>query len=270
MNYKLLAIDVDGTLVGSDFLISQQNKTAIRAAISQGVNVILCSGRSYASLRHFAAELSLNSTNNYAISFNGCAIHNSSSHELIHNSKMPTTTATYILNQLNKFNIESVIYWDIFGIYANTNRKFADFYLNTCGATPTFISDYNQITQEFIYKIIAIDDNEILKKIENYFLKIPDKPFNMFFSGHHMFEFCSQSASKGSALNNVCTLLGINIENAIAIGDSDNDISMISSAGLGVAMQNANRNVKSVANYITTNNCQNHGVAEVIEKFILK
>jgi len=269
IKYKLLALDVDGTIVGNNMLIPKQNKLAIRAAASCGIHVVLCSGRSYASLRRFVDELELTALNNYAVSFNGCVMHNTYTNEIIRNFKMPTATALQILNQLKQFDVDPVVYWDIYGIYANTNRKYADIYLKTCGATPTFINNYAEITQDAIYKIIALGDNDTLKAVERHFSQQIGNPFNMFFSGHYLFEFCNPIASKGAALSHICSLLGINIEETIAVGDSDNDISMISSAGLGVAMQNANDHVKSFASYVTTNNCINCGVTEVIEKFIL-
>jgi len=250
-------------------VIPQQNKIAIQAAISLGVNVVLCSGRSYSSLRHFANELNLTAPNNYAVSFNGCVIHNTHTNEIICNHKLPIATARHILNELKQFDVDPVTYWDIYGIYANTNRKYADIYLKTCCAIPTFINDYSEITQDSIYKIIALGDNDVLKTVEHHFLHHTNNQFNMFFSGHYLFEFCSPNASKGAALTHICSILGINIEETMAVGDSGNDISMISAAGLGIAMQNANDHVKSFANYVTTNNCTNYGVAEVIEKFIL-
>jgi len=181
---------------------------------------------------------------------------------------MPRTTALNILNQLKQFNIEPVVYWDIYGIYANTNRNYANKYLETCGAIPTFIDDFSEITHKSIYKIIALGDNEVLKEVERHFAP-QSNLFNMFFSGQHLFEFCSLSASKGLALNHACTILGININETIAVGDSGNDISMITAAGVGVAMQNASDHIKSFADYVTTKNCVTNGVAEVIQKFIL-
>ena len=263
MRYKLIAIDVDGTLVSDDFIISDQNKSAIYAAVDRGVHVVLCSGRSYASLKLFADELGLN---NYTISFNGCIIHKNG--VVIHDMKLPAKTAFNILHELKGFDIDPVVYWDIYGIYAYNKRKYADLYLDTCKAEPTFINDFTEITNDSLYKIIALGENEVLQNVKHHFKRF-DNVCNMFFSGHYLFEFCSPKASKGAALSSVCSLLKVSAEDTIAIGDSDNDISMIEAAGLGVAMQNANSHVKASANYITTNDCRNHGVAEVIDKFVL-
>jgi len=269
MPYKLLFIDIDGTLVGNDFAISKKNKNAISLAIKNDINVILCSGRSYASLRFFVDELSLIKPNNFAVSFNGCVIHDTYKNIQIHDAKIPICLANNIFSILSKFDVDPVAYWDIFGIYAKTNGKYADAYLNFCGAQPTFVSDFSEITHNSIYKIIALGEHNVLKNIEKHFIEINSPYFNMFFSGHNYFEFCSSSASKGIALNFLCKKLNINPIDTIAIGDSDNDISMLSSAGVGVAMQNSSSHVKTFANYITSNNCYNDGVAEVIEKFIL-
>jgi hypothetical protein len=261
--YKLIAIDVDGTLVGKDLIIPAHNRMAIEKAVAKGIKVVLCSGRSYASLRAFAHQLNLNGGDDHVISFNGCAIHNSSNDKLIHSFKLPRKTAVDILEKIKPFDVEAVIYWDIYGIYAYNNRRFVDYYLKSCGAEPTFITDTAQITHPDVYKIIAFHEHDILRGVESHFSQILGKDYAMLFTNRHLFEFFNPNAGKGNALKQLCLLHNIDIKDAIAIGDSENDISMIQSAGLGVAMQNAEETVKASADLLTPT------VSEIIENYVL-
>jgi len=231
---------------------------------------MLCSGRSYASIRKYVEQLELTEKNNFAASFNGCLVHNTNSGEIVHNLKLPAPTALEIIEHLKTFDgVDPVMYRDIYDIVAYTKRTWADMYIKTCGATPTYLDDFSTITEDSIYKIIALGDNAILKGVEKYYDSIPNKPFATSFTGVYLFEFFNPNANKGVAVQKVCDLLGLNMSEVIAVGDSDNDISMIKAAGLGVAMQNAGDNVKAHADYITELDCPNFGVKEVIEKFIL-
>lgn len=270
MKYKLLALDIDGTLVGADHKLPPENKAAVHKAVEKGINVMLCSGRSYASVRGFVEQLELTRPNNFAATFNGCIVHNTNTNKIVHDQKLPTAIALEIIENLKSFDgVEPVMYTDIYKILAYTKRMWADHYIKTCGATPTYTDDFSAHTPKAIYKIIALGDNAILKGVERHYDAIPNKPFATSFTGEYLYEFFNPNANKGVALQKVCDILGINISEAIAVGDSDNDISMIQAAGLGVAMQNANANVQSYADYITINDCPNFGVKEVIEKFIL-
>jgi len=269
MKYKLLALDIDGTIVGENHKLPPENIAAIRAAVDKGVNVLLCSGRSYATIRGYVKQLRLTGSNTFAASFNGCLVHNTYNDEVVHELKLPRETALGIIEKLKSFpGVDPVVYWDTFGIYAYTNRTHADKYIVTCGATPTYLDDFSAITQNSIYKIIAIAENQVLKEVEAYYNGL-NNDFTTCFTQNYFYEFFNKNSGKDVAVQKVCSILGIKMSEVIAVGDSGNDITMIKAAGLGIAMKNANDNVKAKADYITQNDVNNFGVKEVIEKFIL-
>ncbi|MGN1231225.1 MAG: HAD-IIB family hydrolase, partial [Anaerotignum sp.] len=110
---------------------------------------------------------------------------------------------------------------------------------------------------------------EALEKVKAYAEELIGDQVNLFYSSEIYLEFVKKSVSKGNALEATAREAGVDLKDTIAIGDSDNDLSMILKAGLGVAMKNGEAHVKAAADYITQRDCEENGVAEVIEKFIL-
>lgn len=268
MNFKLIAVDADGTLLGENHTISEENKMAIRQATENGVKIVLCSGRSYASLKHFAQEIGVNGEENYIISFNGCVIHDLGNGEMLRNVKLPKKTAIEILNIVNKYEVEIVIYWDVHEVFLSKFSEYTQSYVETSKVKYSLITDYEGQLKDEIYKVLLLGENETLMNVQRDLAEIKDKNYNIFLTSPYLLEFTPIPATKGKALQFLCDYLGIDIKDTIAIGDSYNDINMIESAGVGVAMQNADDAVKAYADYVTEKSNFESGVAEVINKYI--
>lgn len=270
MDFKFIAIDADGTLLGENYTISEQNKTAIRQAMERGVKIVPCSGRSYASLKHFAKEIGIQGKDNYVISFNGCTIHDLSNEKMLRNIKLQKETAIEILNIVNKYEVEIVIYWDVHDVYLSRLSKYTRAYIQTSMVNSSLITDYESQMKDEVYKVLLLGANATLKDIEKEITKIENRNYNMFLTARNLLEFTPTGATKGKAMAYLCNYLGIDMKDTIAIGDSYNDINMIEAAGVGVAMQNADDEVKAHADYVTKHSNLEDGVAEVINRYILR
>ena len=137
--------------------------------------------------------------------------------------------------------------------------------MKTC---PRMISGPMDYEGEFT-KCLFSGPRKKLEQVKKFAKDLLGEEVNLFYSSETYLEFVIDGVDKGSALEATAKEAGVILEDTIAIGDSDNDLPMILRAGLGVAMKNGEEHVKAAAGYITEKTAEEHGVAEVIEKFIL-
>jgi len=242
VNIKLIAIDMDGTLLNDEQLISDENRNAIREAEDKGVYVVISTGRTLMTCRELAESLKLSS---FLITANGSEIWDSN-FNLVERKLLHTDHIKMMWDLRNKHNTN---FW------ASTVNKVWR------GEFPENITDHEWLKFGFD---IEDDDirNEVLEELrKNKELEITNSsPTNI--------EVNALGINKAAALAKVTEKLGFTMENVMAMGDSLNDIAMIKEAGLGVAMGNAQDIVKETADYITDTNIED-GVAKAIRHWVL-
>jgi 5-amino-6-(5-phospho-D-ribitylamino)uracil phosphatase len=242
MNIKLIALDMDGTLLNEKKEISEANRKAIRDAEARGIHVVISTGRSMATLRDLAKSLSLSS---YLVTVNGSEIWDEHG-ELVERSIVHNDLMTWMFD-LSKTHKTG--YWA-----TSTERVFFN-------EMPEDLSTYQWL--KFGYEIEDDKAREtILKELRSRgeFEITNSSPTNL--------EVNAIGINKAKGIEKVCALLGITMENVLACGDSMNDLAMIKEAGLGVAMGNAQEIVKEAADWVTLSNDED-GVAEAIKKYVL-
>ncbi|KUP37734.1 phosphoglycolate phosphatase [Bacillus halotolerans] len=242
VNIKLIAIDMDGTLLNDEQLISDENRNAIREAEDKGVYVVISTGRTLMTCRELAESLKLSS---FLITANGSEIWDSN-FNLVERKLLHTDHIKMMWDLRNKHNTN---FW------ASTINKVWR------GEFPENITDHEWLKFGFD---IEDDDirNEVLAELrKNKELEITNSsPTNI--------EVNALGINKAAALAKVSEKLGFTMENVMAMGDSLNDIAMIKEAGLGVAMGNAQDVVKETADWITDTNIED-GVAKAIRHWVL-
>ncbi|WP_369888440.1 Cof-type HAD-IIB family hydrolase [Bacillus halotolerans] len=242
VNIKLIAIDMDGTLLNDEQLISDENRNAIREAEDKGVYVVISTGRTLMTCRELAESLKLSS---FLITANGSEIWDSN-FNLVERKLLHTDHIKMMWDLRNKHNTN---FW------ASTVNKVWR------GEFPENITDHEWLKFGFD---IEDDDirNEVLAELrKNKELEITNSsPTNI--------EVNALGINKAAALATVSEKLGFTMENVMAMGDSLNDIAMIKEAGLGVAMGNAQDVVKETADWITDTNIED-GVAKAIRHWVL-
>ncbi len=282
MKYKLLATDMDGTLLTNDKKISETNINALEAASKKGVEIVIATGRSYSTLKKY---IDLFSFDCYLITNNGAVIRNKV-HNVEKSVYLDPEATTEIIKVLSNENV--------YFHSSDADNIYIQSYLARFMEAKRFLQhEYSNplsLYKSLILKMI-LDKN--LKKID--FSRIADQglPLNTFFilseeklllnkikkqlyqirgvavtsSSENNIEALNDKASKGAALGYVGDKLGIVKEEMIAVGDQLNDLSMIEYSGLGVAVANADEKVLKRADWITKSN-EDHGVAYVIEYLI--
>lgn len=259
MKYKLLALDIDGTLLNSKSKLETKTVESIKSCLDKGVKVVLASGREYNAIKEYLDILNI--TGEQA-TINGAVIVKGENKEIV---KLHTIEKNIYKEILLKTREENINYLVFNEEDSYVDRECEEFkYLrerNICVCH--HIKDCLDIKTPT--KVVGVCYTEDEKKRFNKIIE----PYNMpvMQTGPFYFEVCSQGVSKKSGIEYIAKINNIKREEIIAIGDSENDIEMIEYAGLGVAMGNAYDNVKKVSDYITDTN-DNYGVSKVIEKFI--
>lgn len=261
--YKLIAIDIDGTLLTTDKVLLEETKSNICEAQKNGVVVCICTGRGYPAARRYIDQLNLDIP---LILYNGSRIRRSNDSEVVYNQVIDTITAKEVYRLIEEHN-GTCCFWKNDTLYFNKNDEYAVYYENLTTIKPNFVNEINDELLTDINKFIWFGKSEWLDKVQSDIL-VDCRGINYFKSNIELLEIVPPNVNKGQTLKFLCDSLGILPEEVIAIGDEENDLSMIEFAGLGVAMGNAKDIVKQKADYITFTNDEN-GVGEVIKKFIL-
>ncbi len=272
LTYKLVAIDMDGTLLNSKGTVSDRTRQAIYDAGKRGVYVVLATGRILKSAMNHAVKLNLKRP---IISSNGALIVDENKN-ILYQKPMKTESVRSIIEIGQGENIYFHFYSDD-SFYSNIYIEEVINFYNTEDSKKSgddikinIFNSVDEITSNKdldVYKFLFIDDDR--KKLDNLKLKLNDvQDISICSSWGNNLEVMEREVSKGRGLEYLCKSLNISANEVIAIGDNENDISMVEFAGLGVAMGNGVEKVKSISDLITSSNDED-GVAKVIEKYIL-
>ena len=270
MKYKLIALDIDGTLINSSNQITENVKLAIQKAKEKGIKVVLCTGRPLKGVEKFLDELSLREKGDYAATFNGA---------LIQDTFTKDARCHLTLNYeelVNLYNLSIEIgsrshFYDTKTLYT-FNKDVSDFTVLESHLTGTHlnVTTLDDVPKDInMSKFMMIDHPEILDECVK---KIPQEYYEKYTivrSTPFFLEILRPEANKGSGISLLAKELGLKQEEIICVGDAGNDKHMIEYAGLGVAMGNATDEIKEMADYVTLSNDED-GVAHVINKFILE
>ncbi|WP_121613213.1 Cof-type HAD-IIB family hydrolase [Mesobacillus foraminis] len=239
---KLIAIDMDGTLLDANHQVSEENRLAIREAEEKGIKVVLSTGRAIRTVKDYAVSLELSS---YLVTVNGSEIWGPDG-DLVERNPVSTPLIKWM--------------WDM-----SKHHKTHFWAISSTG------NWHNEMPEDFEKHVwlkfgFDVEDDKvrelILKDLE------ARKEFELSNSSLKNIEVNAQGINKAKGLKNVCDLLGISMNNVLAIGDSLNDVAMIKEAGIGVAMGNAQDAVKKAANWVTATNLES-GVAKAIRQWAI-
>ncbi len=264
---KMIAIDLDGTLLDDNKKISMQNKIAIKQAKNMGAKIIIASGRPYFRVKEILKKLTLNEPLDYVITYNGGAILLGDGSKKIYESKLKNKDIIQTIDFINKYNGGILLYQDdhIFCFHFDKNiaslKVFAG--INFEEQTVEKLKSKNMAN-----KIILADNGALIDKVKEKLPKKFKKNYNIVRSTNNFLEFLPKKVSKGIAIKKLATMFKISKNEIMVIGDEENDLSMFSYAKVKVAMGNASVSIKAHASYITTSN-NDSGVAQAIEYFLI-
>lgn len=263
-NYKLVAVDIDGTLLNSKREITINTKNSIKEAIKKGIIFSISTGRPLRTAKIFSEIIDEDIP---MITCNGALVVTSRSLKTIFEKNLTNDQVKQIIEIIDSYH-GTYILWSFNDLYFNKIDDYTINYQEMSKVKGILIDENHPIPYNKTAKIIWFDKNESLKEYQNNILK-KLKGVNYFTSQLTFLEFVNEDVSKALALEKLGKYYSIKKEEMIAIGDGCNDLPMINYAGLGVAMDNSEQEIKDQADFVTLSN-DDDGVSYVIEKFILK
>ena len=268
--YKIIACDLDETLLSDDRSISKENIEAIQKAKELGVKFVPATGRGYNTVDGTLKELGLyDLENEYVISYNGGAISENKGSKLLYFEGITFEKASELYKRGLNYDVCIHVYTkDMVYAYKFVQEEI-DYLAGRMEVKEIFDDHIDFLKGQEIVKVLYMNtDYGYLKKIEDD-LKDITGDLDVSYSSNRYIEFNHQGVNKGQGLKKLADILGVDIKDTIAIGDNFNDLSMIKVAGLGVGVQNTVEDMKKECDVITKATNNENAVAEVINKYIL-
>lgn len=266
MGIKLLALDLDDTLLDPGLRIAPNCFDAIRAARAKGVRVTISTGRMYQSALPYAQQLQIDAP---LIIYQGAWVKSSQTDETFYYEPLSNELSKQAIEFFRGFGVHYHSYFNDELCMEQLSEE-GNCYSRLAGVKPHIVGDLiDELDRSQAMKIMAITDNQkVLLEMESELKSRFMHSLHVTRSKPDYLEIMSRQASKANALQVIAEHYGIDRKEVMAIGDSYNDIDMIEWAGLGVAMGNAFAPVKEAADFVTTSN-EEDGVAEAIRRFVL-
>jgi HAD-superfamily hydrolase, subfamily IIB len=262
--YRLIAIDIDDTLLTDDGRITDATREALAEAARRGVTVTLATGRMFASASRIAERIGLNVP---IITYQGALVKMPFDGKVLYERNVPADAAREILAYARRNNLHLQLYTED-ELYAAEDNDKVRAYAELSAVPYRVEPDFDKLIARPQSKMLIIDDPDKLDRIADELRPVYHGRVHITKSKPHFLEFLHPEATKGHALAALARHVGCVMEQTIAVGDSWNDREMIEAAGLGVAMGNAIESLKAVAGFVTKTNNED-GVKHVIDTFIL-
>ncbi len=262
MAIKLIAVDLDGTLLNSNHEISEYNYSIIKEAERRGITVVISTGRLYSSLYKYKEKLDLKTP---VICYNGAKVVDGRDDSTIFERTIDEETARKIIKIAREKNVHLNLFQDE-KWYVECRRDEVETYKNSSGLS-YHLADFDKMGKLSVTKLMFVGENKILKEIESIVkLELGSSVYTAF-SKPYFFEILDSRVSKGEALKKIAEEYNINREEIMAFGDGYNDIEMLQFAGVGVAMGNAPEEMKLLFEN-RADTCDNNGVGKFIENYV--
>lgn len=269
MKYELLVLDVDGTLLTDEGLISKRTLAALRKAQQTGVVIVLASGRPLHGLLPLAEKLDLDKYGGYLLAYNGAQIVDMKAKENLLAKSIEKEVFPFIEKEANKHGVAMFTYTDAEVI---TNDQSNPYIQKEARINGMELKEYRPLAAAIDFNprkcILVNDDLAEIKRLEQEFSMRLDGVMNVFRTEPYFLEIVPELIDKANALGFLLEALNMNPAKSLVIGNGVADYSMIQMAGLGVAMGNAIDSVKRCADFVTTSNNED-GIALVVEEHIL-
>jgi Cof subfamily protein (haloacid dehalogenase superfamily) len=246
--YRLAAVDLDGTLLGPDKLISDQNAAAIHRLNEHGARVIIASGRRHQNSIRFQRQLQLTGP---IIACQGGLIRDGESGNVIEAHFLPQAVAREIAEEAEQNGVQP-IYYHLDHLYVpEGNNRWLDLYESRVGERAETIPSLSQLDGRRALKIVWYGDPVVLRKVRPEMAARYQGKVDILSTESENLEFMPRGINKAAALEKVAREFGVPQEQVLAFGDAENDLQMLAWAGMGVAMRHGNPAAISVARMVS-------------------
>lgn len=270
---KLIALDLDGTLLNSDKKLSRENEKALEKAAGEGIEIVPATGRFYRGMPQVIRELPFV---NYVISVNGAEVYDVKNAKAVCRSEIPFERAVSVMERLDSLPVIYDCYQNGWGWMTKSLYDRAEQYAANIHSLEMI---KNLRTPVPDLKRMLVEKAEGVQKIQMFFrdMDLREKMLSeladefddlvVTTSISNNIEINSKQATKGVALEKLADFLSIPVEETVGFGDDKNDITLLKTAGVGVAMGNADDEVKKAADFVTVD-CNSDGVAYALKHIL--
>ncbi len=263
---KLVAIDLDGTLLNQDHTVSELNRKAILMAKEKQIKIVLCSGRTIHNLLGFARDLEINGEEDYVVGYNGAGAVRVHNEEFIYNESLRGKDAKYIAKICEEVDANYTVHT----FKESMTPRLNPYSIHESGLNgvtlqlkhPSELQDDDMVT-----KVLILDDPEKIDAYEDHIQKNLSEDYHVIRTMPIYLEVLKKGISKYSGIMAVAELHQIKKEEIMALGDAPNDLEIITEAGIGVAMENAEETIRIQADFVTRTN-EEDGVAYAMNHFL--
>ena len=270
MKKRLLFMDLDGTLLNDEKRITEGNRAALDCLLERGHGAIITTGRPLKSAMDQARLLGMDRPGCYLIAYNGAVIYDWAQEKQIFSRSLSYGAVKRVVELANERG-EHIQTYDARKVLVEQRCDDAAVrrYCRLIGMEFSVIEDVRTDLTEEPVKCLVINYEEKsgLVKLQAWIREHMVAEVDCFFSCDQYLEVVPKGMSKGEAVKMLSAMMDVEIQNTVSVGDAANDLSMIEAAGIGVAMANATAEVKAIADYITRNDNNHDGIAEVVERF---
>lgn len=267
-NYQILVLDLDGTLTNSKKEITEATRKGLIELQRSGKILVLASGRPINGVAPLAARLDMDQYNGYMLSFNGARITKCATGEIIYNKTVPHSLIRPVWEYIRTIpGLDIISYSDTDIISGIASNRYVEHESKNSHMKIVHAPDFPSALDFPVNKLLISGEPDIIEKImEPVRARYPEH-LNIFRSEPFYLELMPPGVDKADSLRVLSDSLGLTSDDMICCGDGYNDISMIRYAGLGVAMENAQPDVRAAADFITRSNDED-GVLHVVELFM--
>lgn len=267
MSYKVLVLDIDGTLMNSEKKITEKTKVALRAAQEAGVTIVLASGRPTPGIVPIAKEIGLDEYGGYILSFNGAIVTNFKTGEIVFETVLPHDKIQELYDASQTYGVSIVSYKDGGIVTENEDDKYVEIEARINNMPVVKVDSFVDALTHPVTKCLMLGDGDYLEKVEVEVNNQFGDLLNIYRSEPYFLEIMPQNVDKAYSLERLLAHLNLSRDEMVACGDGFNDLSMVRYAGMGVAMGNAQQVVKEEADFVTASNDED-GLVLVVEKFL--
>lgn len=263
----MLVIDMDDTLLTDDHEISNENAAMLLKAQEMGVYVVLASGRPTSAMLAYAKELQCDVNNSYMISFNGSTITDLKEDKVLFEHSLTKEQIHSIYDFSQENNTHVITYLDG-KIISETQSEYIDIESTITGLEHIIVPSFKDAVTTSAVKCLLLEEPSYLKTVEPI-LKTAMPDLSVCMSKPFFLEAAPNGVDKGAAVHILAQKLNIHQSEIIAVGNAGNDLSMVQYAGLGVWVDNVDAELREFGDVVVASN-NDHGVAEVVQRFILE
>lgn len=265
MMVKLIAIDMDGTLLNSEKKIPQTNIDAIQEAAQAGIKIVICTGRPRSGILPYFEQLGL-TDEEYIIMNNGCSVYNTKTWDLVHSAQLTFDEVGQLADAVSDYpqvcltlTTENT-YYALADAVPELVQYDAGLVFDTAKATSL---EALKDDTDIIFQAMYMAEPDQLDLFQADMAEEVSQSFSTVRSQSYLFEVMPQGTTKASALKQLAQHLGFAPDQVMALGDAANDLEMLEFAGVSVAMGNATDEVKTICKHVTASNDE-AGVAQAI------